>query len=60
MTIPLKIIKISLNIMYIIYAPNEHYTDIRKRNQIEIIKNVFFELKKDFNKEFKDLNNFSF
>jgi hypothetical protein len=41
--------------MDIIYEPFELYTDIRKRNQIEIIKNVIFELKKDFNKEFEDL-----
>jgi len=38
----------------IIYEPFELYTDIRKRNQIEIIKNVIFELKKDLNKEFED------
>lgn len=41
--------------MDIIYEPFELYTDIRKRNQIEIIKNVIFELKKDFNREFEDL-----
>jgi hypothetical protein len=41
--------------MDIIYEPFELYTDIRKRNQIEIIKNVIFELKKDFNWEFEDL-----
>ena len=41
--------------MDIIYEPFELYTEMRKRNQIEIIKNVIFELKKDFNKEFEDL-----
>ena len=31
---------------------------MRKRNQIELIKEVVFELKRDYNKEFVDLEKF--
>lgn len=34
------------------------FTDVRKRNQIELIKQVVFDLKKDFNKEFLDLEKY--
>jgi hypothetical protein len=39
----------------LIYEPFELYTDVRKRNQIELIKEAVFELKKDFNDKFKEL-----
>jgi hypothetical protein len=42
----------------LIYEPYELFTDIRKRNQIELIKQVVFELKKDFNKEFSALEQY--
>lgn len=42
----------------IIYEPFELYTDVRKRTQIELIKGVIFQLKKNFNKEFIDLENY--
>lgn len=40
-----------------LYEPFELYSDVRKRNMIELIKGVIFELKADFNKEFVDLEN---
>lgn len=42
----------------LLYEPYELFTDIRKRNQIEIIKQVVFELKKDFNEEFAALEQY--
>lgn len=39
----------------LIYEPFELYTDVRKRNQIELIKAAVFELKEDFNVKFKAL-----
>lgn len=39
----------------LIYEPFDLYTDVRKRNQIELIKGVIFQLKRNFNKEFKEL-----
>lgn len=44
-----------LNIFDLIYEPYELFTDVRKRNQIELTKSVVFELKQDFNKMFEDL-----
>lgn len=44
-----------LNIYDILYDAFELYTDQRKRNQIELIKEVIFELKRDYNKEFATL-----
>lgn len=41
-----------------LYEPFELFTDVRKRNQIELIKEVVFELKRDYNKEFVDLEKF--
>ena len=43
------------NIFDILYEPYELYPDARKRNQIELIKSVVFELKNDFNTEFAAL-----
>ena len=40
------------NIWDIIYESYELYTDSRKRIQIELLKEILFELKRDFNKEF--------
>lgn len=42
----------------LLYEPYELFTDVRKRNQIELIKQVVFELKKDFNAEFADLEKY--
>lgn len=44
------------NIYDLLYDAFELYTDQRKRNQIELIREVIFELKRDFNDEFKALN----
>ena len=44
------------NIYDLLYEAFELYTDQRKRTQIELIKEVIFELKRDYNKEFNDLN----
>ena len=41
------------NIFELIYEPYELHTDIRKRNQIELVKECIFELKRGFNKEFQ-------
>jgi hypothetical protein len=46
------------NILDLLYEPFELFTDIRKRNQIELIKAIVFELKRDYNKEFVDLEKF--
>lgn len=43
------------NIFDIIYDCFELYTDTRKRHQIEMLREVIFELKRDFNKEFDAL-----
>ncbi len=45
----------SNNIFEVIYEPYELYRDKRKRSQIEFLKEVVFELKRDFNKEFEGL-----
>ncbi len=42
----------------IIYEPFEIFTDVRKRNQIEILKTGVFELKKEFNREFTALEKY--
>ena len=39
----------------LIYEPYELYKDSRKRAQIEFLKMAVFELKRDFNKEFEEL-----
>lgn len=44
-----------LNVMDLLYEPFELVTDVRKRNQIELIKGVVFVLKAQFNEEFKAL-----
>lgn len=46
------------NIFDLLYEPFELFTDVRKRNQIELIKGVVFELKKDYNNEFINLEKF--
>ena len=43
------------NIYDLLYDAFELYTDQRKRTQIELIKEVIFELKRDYNKEFATL-----
>lgn len=45
----------NMNPYDILYNPFELYTNKRKRSQIEVLKMVVFELKKDFNKEFAAL-----
>lgn len=45
----------SNNIFEMIYEPYDLYRDKRKRCQIEFLKEVVFELKRDFNIEFKQL-----
>ena len=45
----------SQNIFEMLYEPYDLYRDKRKRSQIEFIKEVVFELKRDFNKEFESL-----
>jgi hypothetical protein len=42
----------------LLYEPFELFTDVRKRNQIELIKAVVFELKQEHNKEFVDIEKF--
>lgn len=42
----------------LMYEPYELFTDVRKRNQIELIKQLVFELKKDFNIEFFELEKY--
>ena len=46
------------NIYDLLYEPFELHTDKRKRTQIEILREVIFELKRSFNKEFLDLRNY--
>jgi len=48
----------SPNIWDLIYESNELYTDARKRMQIELLKEVLFELKRDYNKEFEQLEDY--
>lgn len=43
------------NIFDLIYDCFELYTDTRKRHQIEMLREVIFELKRDFNNEFDSL-----
>lgn len=45
----------SQNIFEMLYEPYDLYRDKRKRCQIEFLKEVVFELKRDFNKEFTNL-----
>ena len=45
-------------IFELLYEPFELFTDVRKRNQIELIKAVVFELKNQHNKEFFSLEKF--
>jgi len=47
-----------VNMFDLIYEPFELYTDVRKRSQIELIKGVIFQLKKNFNKEFISLEQY--
>ena len=47
-----------VNMFDLIYEPFDLYTDVRKRNQIELIKGVIFQLKRNFNKEFKELEQY--
>lgn len=46
------------NIYDLLYEAFELYTDQRKRAQIELIREVIFELKRDYNKEFMTLENY--
>lgn len=46
------------NIYDLLYEAFELYTDQRKRAQIELIREVIFELKRDYNKEFSTLENY--
>jgi hypothetical protein len=46
------------NIWDLIYDSFDLYTDSRKRMQIELLKEVIFELKKDYNKEYEALEKF--
>ena len=46
------------NIWDIIYESCDLYTDSRKRMQIELLREVIFELKRDYNKEFDALEKF--
>jgi hypothetical protein len=48
----------SPNIWDLIYEAYDLYSDSRKRIQIELLKEVLFELKRDFNKEFISLEDF--
>jgi hypothetical protein len=48
----------NLGIYDMIYETFELYTDARKRAQIEMLTQVVFELKKEFNKEFKDMERY--
>ena len=45
----------SPNIYDLLYDAFELYTDQRKRSQIELIREIVFELKRDYNKEFDAL-----
>ena len=46
------------NIWDLIYESYDLYTDPRKRMQIELLREVIFELKRDYNKEFESLEKF--
>lgn len=46
------------NIWDLIYESYDLYTDPRKRMQIELLREVVFELKRDYNKEFESLEKF--
>jgi hypothetical protein len=46
------------NIWDLIYESYDLYTDPRKRMQIELLREVIFELKRDYNKEFEALEKF--
>ena len=48
----------SQNIYEMLYEPSDLHRDKRKRSQIEFIKEVVFELKRDFNKEYEMLKKF--
>jgi hypothetical protein len=48
----------SPNIYDLIYDAFELYTDQRKRSQIELIREIVFELKRDYNKEFDTLESY--
>lgn len=43
------------NAFDLIYEPYELFPDFRKRQQIELLQAVIFELKKDFNEKFAKL-----
>ena len=45
-------------IFEMLYEPYDLYRDKRKRAQIEFLKEVVFELKRDFNKEFEQLEKY--
>jgi hypothetical protein len=46
------------NIWDLIYEAYDLYPDPRKRMQIELLREVIFELKRDYNKEFESLEKF--
>ena len=46
------------NIFDLLYEPYDLFRDKRKRAQIEFLKEVVFELKRDFNKEFAQLEKY--
>jgi hypothetical protein len=46
------------NIFDLLYESFELFSDSRKRTQIEFIRELVFELKRDFNKEFQELYKF--
>lgn len=46
------------NIWDLIYEAFDLYTNPRKRMQIELLREVIFELKRDYNKEFEALEKF--
>lgn len=50
--------KEDIPIFDMLYEPFELFTDVRKRNQIELIKSVVFDLKRTHNTEFFDLEKF--
>ena len=47
-----------INIYDLLYDAFELYTDQRKRTQIEMIKEVIYELKRDYNAEFTALESY--
>lgn len=46
------------NIFDLIYEPYELSAEAKKRNQMELLKEVVYELKRDFNAEFNALEKF--